>query len=69
MIATPSDFYAELLDVDPSTGKDIPGFPFHKILENICMDFHEKWVNFDGFPCQNFMKEIAAADTLTAGVF
>ena len=41
MIATPPEFYAELLDIDFLTGMNVAGFPFHKLLENICMDFHE----------------------------
>jgi len=40
MIATPPEFYAELLDLDISTGKDVAGYPSHSLLEKICLDFH-----------------------------
>lgn len=40
MIATPPEFYAELLDLDYGTGKDIPKYPSHTLLEQICLDFH-----------------------------
>jgi hypothetical protein len=40
MIATPYEFYAELLDIDHTTGQDVAGYPFHNVMENICYDFH-----------------------------
>lgn len=41
MIATPPEYYAELLDLNYTTGKDIPGFVKHKLLEDICISFHK----------------------------
>ena len=35
MIATPPEYYAELLDLNYTTGKDIPGFVKHKLLNEI----------------------------------